>query len=121
MITINKERFDTMKEAGDRLGISRQTLLRYLEDGFFTQPPRQKQGRSKYTRYFPESWYATNQPKLNDPVHSVVNGQNSADGPASTDAEENIVDEQKDEQKPDDKSAGSTAHKPPVGEDDPAT
>jgi hypothetical protein len=68
--------FDSMQDACARLGISRQTLLRYLADGFFSEAPRHKQGRSKFVRYFPESWYTENEPKLADaptPSPSVAN------------------------------------------------
>ncbi len=78
--------FDSMQDACARLGISRQTLLRYLADGFFSEAPRHKQGRSKFVRYFPESWYTENEPKLADaptPSPSVANqpdGEAAAEG-----------------------------------------
>lgn len=56
--------FDTMKEACERLEISRPTMLRYLEEGFFTQPRRHRQGKGKLVRLFDEDWYKENQPKL---------------------------------------------------------
>jgi hypothetical protein len=56
--------YDMMGEACDRLGISRPTLLKYIADGFFSAPPRHKQGRDKSVRFFPDSWYAENEPKL---------------------------------------------------------
>lgn len=63
-VNIKGQTYDTMKEACARLGISRATMLRYLDEGFFTEPRRHPQGRGKQIRIFDESWYATNEPKL---------------------------------------------------------
>jgi predicted site-specific integrase-resolvase len=63
-IKVKGNTFDTMAQACDRLGISRQTMLRYLEDGFFTEPKRHRQGRDKFVRYFDREWYELNESKL---------------------------------------------------------
>lgn len=63
-ILISGETFDTMKEACERLQISRATMLRYLAEGFFSSPKRHKQGRNKLIRYFDDEWYRANEPKL---------------------------------------------------------
>jgi predicted site-specific integrase-resolvase len=55
---------DMVHEACERLGISRPTLLKYIKEGFFSEPPRHKQGRDKVVRYFPDSWYEENEPRL---------------------------------------------------------
>lgn len=63
-IEIKGTTYDMVAEACKRLEISRPTLLKYISDGFFTEPPRHKQGRNKLVRYFPEEWYTLNAPKL---------------------------------------------------------
>ena len=63
-LKVNGQKFDTMKEACARLDISRTTMLTYLKEGFFEEPPTKKQGRGKIVRYFPEEWYEANEPKL---------------------------------------------------------
>lgn len=63
-ILIRGVTYDTMKEACVRLDLSRATILRYLEDGFFTPPPRHSRGRGKRDRYFTDEWYAVNEAKL---------------------------------------------------------
>jgi hypothetical protein len=63
-ILIRGTSHDTMKEACTRLEISRLTLLRSIENGFFTEPPRHRRGIGEEIRYFPEEWYAVNEPKL---------------------------------------------------------
>lgn len=63
-IRIKNQDYDMVGEACDRLGISRPTLLKYIQEGFFSDPPRHRQGRDKSVRYFPEQWYAENEPKL---------------------------------------------------------
>lgn len=64
-IKINGIAFDTVSETTRRLDIARGTLLKYIKEGFFTAPPVKRQGRGKEVRYFPEEWYAENEPKLN--------------------------------------------------------
>ena len=59
-IRIKDLEYDTMGEACARLGISRSSLLRYLAEGFLTEPPFVKQGRGKKVRYFTETWYEIN-------------------------------------------------------------
>ena len=54
-----------MKEACARLDIARQTMLRYIKEGYFTEPPCKKQGKGKAVRYFTEDWYAVNEARLN--------------------------------------------------------
>ena len=56
--------FDTMKDACQRLQISRPTMLRYLQEGFLTEPKRHRQGRGKKVRYFDDAWYAINEERL---------------------------------------------------------
>lgn len=63
-IRIKDVEYDTMSEACERLEISRSTMLRYLSDEFFTQPPYIKQGRGKKIRYFTKDWYAINGDRL---------------------------------------------------------
>jgi predicted site-specific integrase-resolvase len=63
-LTIKGKVFDTMKEACERLEISRPTMLRYLADGYFSPAKRHRQGRGKEIRYFDSDWYAQNEPKL---------------------------------------------------------
>ena len=65
-ITISEKKFDTMKEACARLDIARQTMLRYITEGYFSEPPCKKQGKGKAVRYFPEEWYTINEMKLNN-------------------------------------------------------
>lgn len=65
-VTVAGQSYDSMKEACQRVGISRQTLLRYIADGFFTPPPRHKQGKNKTVRYFTEEWYAVNEAVLRE-------------------------------------------------------
>lgn len=67
--------FDTMKEACERLGISRPTMLRYLKEGFFAPPKIQPQGRGKDVRYFDDAWYADSEQRLAD-----ARRKNSAQG-----------------------------------------
>lgn len=55
--------YDAMKEATERLQISRNTLLSYIKDGIVGEPPTVKRGKTRY-RYFPESWYQVNEPKV---------------------------------------------------------
>ncbi len=63
-LIVDGKPFDTMKEACARIGISRQTFLRYLAEGFFTEPRKQRQGRGKQVRIFDEGWYAINEAAL---------------------------------------------------------
>jgi len=63
-IKIRGVTYDTMKEACDRLKISRQTMLRYLADGYFSPPKTHRQGRQKIVRYFDDDWYGPNETKL---------------------------------------------------------
>ena len=62
-VNVNNVVEDGMKEACERLGVSRSTLLRYIKEGIVSEPPRAKQGRTKY-RYFPEAWYKANEAKV---------------------------------------------------------
>lgn len=62
-VKVNDILEDGMKEACERLNVSRSTLLRYIKEGIVTDPPRTKQGRTKY-RYFPEAWYRLNEAKV---------------------------------------------------------
>jgi predicted site-specific integrase-resolvase len=63
-IKIKGLEFDTMKEACERLSISRPTLIKYIDENFFTPPKIHKQGRSKRIRIFDDAWYRENEPKL---------------------------------------------------------
>jgi predicted site-specific integrase-resolvase len=63
-IKINGVAQDGMKEACERLGISRATVLRYLKEGYFSKPKRHRQGRGKTVRYFDAAWYQINEKKL---------------------------------------------------------
>ncbi|MAK59506.1 MAG: hypothetical protein CMK09_00860 [Ponticaulis sp.] len=56
--------FDGMKEACERLGIARTTMLRYLDSGFFSEPDRVRVGRNQNYRIFTAEWYAINEPRL---------------------------------------------------------
>jgi hypothetical protein len=64
-ISVRGKEYDTMGDACRRLEISRSSMLRYIDDGFFTKPPVIRQGRGKTLRYFTEEWYGVNAPKLN--------------------------------------------------------
>ena len=55
-----------MKQACERLEISRMTMLRYLGDGFFTAPIQHRQGKNKKVRLFDDAWYAENEPRLRE-------------------------------------------------------
>jgi len=63
-IKINGIAHDGMQEASKRLGISRATLKRYIDNGFFTQPKWHRQGVKQKVRYFDEAWYRINEKKL---------------------------------------------------------
>jgi len=63
-ISVRGKEYDTMGDACRRLDISRSSMLRYISDGFFTEPPELKQGRGKTIRYFTEEWYNVNGAKL---------------------------------------------------------
>ena len=65
-IDINGDRFDTMGEACARLDLGRQTMLRFIKEGFFTEPSYKKQGKGKAVRYFTASWYEINEKKLKE-------------------------------------------------------
>lgn len=62
-ITVDGRREDTVKEACDRLKISRNTLLDYIKRGIVDAPPTTKRGKTSF-RYFTEDWYAQNQKKV---------------------------------------------------------
>lgn len=64
MILVDGVPQHTVKEACSRLGISRLTLLRSIASGIFTDPPWAQRGMGLEVRYFPESWYETNEPRL---------------------------------------------------------
>jgi hypothetical protein len=51
-IIIKGTSHDTVKQACERLEISRPTLLTYIKDGTFLSPPTQKKGRKIFVRYF---------------------------------------------------------------------
>jgi predicted site-specific integrase-resolvase len=63
-IKVKGQLYDGMKEACDRLGISRQTMLRYLAVRYFTAPKIHKQGKQKLVRYFDDAWYDLNETKF---------------------------------------------------------
>lgn len=63
-ISINGQQFDTTAEACSRLRLSRKTLIKYIDDGLFTQPDRHLQGTKQNVRYFTNEWYAINEPVL---------------------------------------------------------
>lgn len=62
-VDVEGKREDTVKEACERLGISRNTLLAYINKGIVEEPPTVKKGSTRF-RYFPESWYGVNKPKI---------------------------------------------------------
>lgn len=62
-VKVEENVYDTVKEACARLKISRNTLLSYIREGIVDEPPTVKRGKTKY-RYFPESWYQLNEPKV---------------------------------------------------------
>jgi predicted site-specific integrase-resolvase len=64
VVSVRGVQFDTMKQACERLGISRMTMLRYLGDGFFTSPDIHRQGKGKKVRVFSDEWYSVNEPQL---------------------------------------------------------
>lgn len=74
MIHIGSAKHDTMKEACERVGISRQTMLSCIRDGFFSEPPTKRQGRGKQVRYFTEEWYLANESKLNPEKEKIKQG-----------------------------------------------
>jgi hypothetical protein len=63
-VIIKGRTFDTMKEACNRLEISRPSMLRYLDQEFFTPPKIHRQGKGKAVRYFDDEWYTHNEPIL---------------------------------------------------------
>ena len=62
-VKVDDKAYDTMKEACQRLQISRNTLLSYLKEGIVSEAPTVKKGMTRY-RYFPEAWYEENEPKV---------------------------------------------------------
>jgi predicted site-specific integrase-resolvase len=63
VVKVGGQTFDSMKEACDKLDISRNTLLSYIADGTVSEPPTVKRGKTKY-RYFPKEWYDDNLHKV---------------------------------------------------------
>jgi hypothetical protein len=57
-----------MGEACRRLEISRSSMLRYIQEGFFTNPSEHKQRRGKAVRYLTEDCYLHNAPKIKKKV-----------------------------------------------------
>lgn len=62
-VKVNGSDFDTVGDACRRLDISRNTLLDYIKKGIVSEPPTVRKGRTDY-RYFPETWYTDNKPKI---------------------------------------------------------
>jgi len=65
-INVNGIKADGIIEACKRLRISRASLLRYIDSGFFTQPKRHLLGRTIRARYFDEAWYRVNERRLRE-------------------------------------------------------
>lgn len=63
-ISVRGQEYDTMGDACRRLDISRSSMLRYIGEGFFTEPSELRQGRGKTIRYFTEDWYNVNGERL---------------------------------------------------------
>lgn len=62
-VKVGNDVHDAMKEATERLDISRNTLLTYIKNELVSTPPTVRRGRTNY-RYFTDAWYDENLPKV---------------------------------------------------------